>query len=340
MSWESTQTQKVITVKARECVFYSDGVRLDGLLQLPDEPATDECGYPAVVFCSGYQGLKELIPGKFWNALTAAGIACFSFDYRGFGTSAGDRGRLLPTEQVEDALNGLSYLLEQPEVDASRVALVGWGFGGGIVVQAAAEDERVAAVACLSGVGDGGRAVRDSRTYPEWLAIQDRIKADRVRRVLTGEAERVSPWDIVPLEPVTRADVDREMYAKHDRFGIEMYLYSADAYYRFQPEKVAHRISPRPLLIMHGTRNGLHPIDEARSLYACASEPKTLVELPDATHLDWIEVGHPLYEEAMHALTSWLRDAMPGQADQHKGAPSVEQSGTSTLRVVSPTVGS
>lgn len=322
---------KVITVKARECVFYSDGVRLDGLLQLPDE-VLPETGYPAVVFCSGYQGLKELIPGKFWNALTKAGIACFSFDYRGFGTSDGDRGRLLPSEQVEDSLNALTYLRGQPEIDVSRVALVGWGFGGGIVVQSAAQDTRVAAVACLSGIGDGGRAVRDSRTYPEWFAMQERIKADRVHRVLTGEAERVSPWDIVPLEPVTRADVDREMYAKHDRFGIEMYLYSADAYYRFQPEKVAHLISPRPVLIMHGTHNGLHPIDEARSLYAHANEPKTLVELPGATHLDWIEVGHHLHEGAMQTLTDWLHEAMPSQV---AGGPGTSEKGdNSALRAV------
>lgn len=319
-------------MNARECEFYSDGVRLDGLLQLPDAAPADDRGYPAVVFCSGYQGLKELIPGKFWNALTAAGIACFSFDYRGFGTSDGDRGRLLPSEQVEDALNGLTYLLEQPEIDVSRVALVGWGFGGGIVVQAAVDDKRVAAVACLSGIGDGGRAVRDSRTYPEWLAMQDRIKADRVRHVLTGEAERVSPWDVVPLEPVTRADVDREMYAKHDRFGIEMYLYSADAYYRFQPEKVAAKISPRPLLIMHGTRNGLHPIDEARSLYAHAAEPKLLVELPDATHLDWIEVGHPLHAEAMQVLTSWLQEAMPRSEHEQIAVSGAEQADASELR--------
>lgn len=301
---------KVSNMQTRECVFYSDGVRLDGLLQMPEQSALTE-GLPAVVFCSGYQGLKELIPGKFWPKLTDAGLACFSFDYRGFGTSDGDAGRLIPAEQVEDVINAVTYLSLQPGIDASRIALVGWGFGGGIVVQAAAEDERVSAVACLSGIGDGGRAVRDSRTYSDWLDMQERIDADRVQRVLSGKAERCSPWDVVPLEPGTRADVDREMYAKHDRFGIEMYVYTADAYYAFQPEKVADCISPRPLLIMHGTGNRLHPIDEARSLYAHAEAPKTLVEIPGATHLDWIEPEHALYEQNMSTLTDWLHEAMP-----------------------------
>lgn len=297
-------------MQTRECLFYSDGIRLDGLLQLPDRPTASGSGLPAVVFCSGYQGLKELIPGKFWSQLTASGMACFSFDYRGFGTSDGDSGRLIPAEQVEDVRNALTFLSQQPEIDAARIAVVGWGFGGGIVVQAAAEDPRARAVACLSGIGDGGRAVRDSRPYSEWMDMQERIAEDRLQRVLSGQSRRVSPWDIVPLEPGTRADVDREMYAKHERFGIDMYLYSADAYYRFRPEESAHRISPRPLLIMHGTHNRLHPIDEARSLYRHAESPKRLVEIPAATHLDWIEPEHACYEQNMATLTQWLHEAL------------------------------
>lgn len=296
-------------MRTRECSFYSDGVRLDGILQCPDgEPPKG--GFPAIIVCSGYQGLKELIPGKLWGAITDAGFACFSFDYRGFGTSDGDPGRLIPMEQVADVRNAFTWLAQQSEVNVDRIGLIGWGFGGGIVVQAAADDARVRAVASLSGIGDGGRAVRDSRTYAEWLDLQDRIAEEEVKRVTTGEATVVSPWVIVPLEPDTRGDVDREMYAKHERFGIEMYLYSAGAYYAFKPEKAAARISPRPLLIVHGTRNRLHPIDEARSLYTHAQEPRTLIELPGATHLNWIEPEHALYHSSMQSITQWFKRAL------------------------------
>ena len=93
----------------------------------------------------------------------------------------------------------------QPDLDPERIGLVGWGLAGGIVIQLAAEDRRVRAVACLNGVGDAGRAVRDSRAYADWLAMQDRIAQDRVQRVLTGQSQLVSPWEVVPLEPATRA---------------------------------------------------------------------------------------------------------------------------------------
>lgn len=297
-------------MRTRRCEFYSDGIRLEGLLQLP-EGAPHDGRYPAIVLCSGFQGLKELIPAKLWGPLTEAGYACFAFDYRGFGTSDGERGRVQPQEQVEDIRNAVTFLQQQPEVERERIGLVGWGFGGGVVVQAAAEDARVRAVACLNGVGDAGRAVRDSRTYTDWLGIQDRIAEDRVRRVLTGQSKKVSPWDVVPLDAVTRARVDGDMYRRFDAFGVEVTLQSAEAYYAFRPELVVDRISPRPILIVHGVRNALHPIDEARSLYAHAREPKELIEIPEGHHLDWIEPGHPLYLATIPRIVDWFRQHLP-----------------------------
>ena len=293
-------------MQTRRCDFYSDGVRLEGLLQLP-ERSRSAAGHPAIVLCSGFQGLKELIPAKFWGPFTTAGYACYAFDYRGFGTSDGERGRVLPLEQVEDVQNALTWLQQQPELNPRQIGLLGWGLGGGIAVQAAAEDARVQAVACLNGVGDAGRAIRDSRSYADWLALQDRIAADRTGRVLTGRSQLVSPWEVVPLDPTTREVVIAEMYGKHERFGSDVSLQSAEAYYRFRPELVVDRISPRSLLIVHGVRNALHPIDEARSLYAHAREPKELIEITDAHHLDWIEPEGPAHTATMTRIIDWFQ---------------------------------
>ncbi len=297
-------------MRTRRCEFYSDGIRLEGLLQLPED-TTHTGSRATIVLCSGFQGLKALIPAKLWGPLTDAGYACFAFDYRGFGTSEGERGRVLPREQVEDIRSAVTYLQQQREVDTSRIGLIGWGFGGGVVVQAAAEEKRVRAVACLNGVGDAGRAVRDSRPYADWLAMQDRIAEDRVRRVLTGQSQKVSPWDVVPLDSVTRVRVDEDMYARFAAFGVEVTLQSAEAYYAFRPELVADRISPRPLLIVHGVRDALHPIDEARSLYAHARDPKELIEIPEGHHLDWIEPGHPLYLATIPRIVNWFLQRLP-----------------------------
>ncbi|MGI8825388.1 MAG: alpha/beta hydrolase [Chloroflexota bacterium] len=292
-------------METRQLDFYSDGIRLEGLLQLPD--GEREGRLPVVLLCSGFQGLKELIPAKLWAPFTAAGYACFAFDYRGFGTSDGVRGRVLPSEQVEDVRNAVTFLQAQPELDPESIGVVGWGLGGGIVVQAAAEDARIKAVACLNGVGDAGRAVGDSRTYYDWMVTQDRLGEDRAQRVLTGKSQLVSPWEVVPLDPVTRDNVESDMYGNHERFGVDkVSLQSAEAYYAFRPELVVDRISPRPLLVVHGTRNTLHPIDEARSLYAHAREPKQLIEINGAHHLDWIQPGAPQYLETVPRIVEWF----------------------------------
>jgi pimeloyl-ACP methyl ester carboxylesterase len=270
-----------------------------------------EARVPVILICSGFQGLKELIPAKLWQPLTQAGYACASFDYRGFGTSDGERGRMLPLEQVEDIRNAITFLQQQSDIASDKIGLIGWGFGGGLAVYAAAIDSRVLAIACLSGVGDGGRAVRDSRPYADWLRMQGRIAEDRVRRVLTGKSQLVSPWEVVPLDPATRENVDEDMYGNYPRFGIDVTLQSAEAYYAFQPERVAHQISPRPLLIVHGVRNALHPIDEARSLYAHAQEPKTLIEIPDGNHLNWIQPSDPLYQATIPEIIDWFRYTLP-----------------------------
>ncbi len=299
-------------MQTRAAQFFSDGIRLDGIWQLPDgQPSGPR--FPAVVLCSGFQGLKELIPAKLWAPLTSAGFACFSFDYRGLGTSDGEPGRIIPGEQVQDIRNALSFVQLDPQIDPTRIGLVGWGFGGGLVVQAAADDLRVRAVVCLNGIGDGGRAVRATRAPEDWAAVSSQIEEDRADRVRTGHSRRVSPWVVVPLDPHTRRNVDEDMYGNHPGFARwDVSLQSAEAYYEFRPELAASRIAPRPLLIVHGGLNALHRIEEARSLYACAAEPKQLIELPNARHLDWIQPGNPQYVETIPRVIEWLGRQLRG----------------------------
>jgi pimeloyl-ACP methyl ester carboxylesterase len=289
--------------------FYSDGLRLGATLQLPSDR---DGAVPVVVFCSGYQGFKDLVPAVFWGPLTDAGIACFSFDYRGYGTSEGDSGRVFPLEYAHDTSSAVTFLSQQPEFAGQPIGVMGWGLGGGVAVQAAADDPRIAAAVMLNGVGDAGRAVRDSRPYWDWLAMQERIEADRARAVVTGKSELVSPWDVVPLDGPTRDLLDNGL--PRDQPFAETYLEAAAAYYAFRPEDVVARLSGRTaLLVVHGACNRLHPIDEARSVYAAAGEPKTLIEITTGDHLNWIQPEGELYAEVMPRIAAWLEQAMPAR---------------------------
>jgi hypothetical protein len=46
-----------------------------------------------------------------------------------FGFSDGERGRLVPEEQVEDIRAAVDYLQHREETAASPVILLGWGLG-------------------------------------------------------------------------------------------------------------------------------------------------------------------------------------------------------------------
>jgi alpha-beta hydrolase superfamily lysophospholipase len=297
-------------VISRPLPFFSSGLRLDADLHLPDHGgSTAPC--PAVIACSGYQGQKIIHPERFARALTPLGYAVLAFDYRGFGLSEGERGRLVPQEWVEDVRAGVDRLTHVDEVDMSRLALVGWGLGGGVVVVEAADDPRVTAVACLNGVADGGRATRNMHDEASWTSLLERVEGDRWRRAVGGRSEIVDPWDIVRLSLDSRTDgyVSDELY-KAPGFGSGVTLESADALLRFSPERVVHRIAPRPLLIVHGAENELYKPIEARSLYEHAGEPKRLEFLGEHGHTEWMFDASPAFAKLVGWIDEFLVDAV------------------------------
>jgi len=297
-------------MRRRSVQFFADRFLLDGDLYLPDDMAAGT-RRPAVISCSGYQGLKDIHPARFARALVPHGYACLAFDYRGFGFSEGERGRLSPQDWVEDVHNAVGFVESLPEVDATRIGLVGWGLGGGVVIAEAADDHLVKAVACLNGIGDGERSTRLMHDDDSWHNLLTRIAQDRRRRAIIGRSEIVSPWDIVRLNLDTTTDgyVANELYKAHG-FGSGVTLESADHLLRFRPELVVDRISPRPLLLIHGDRNGLHHPDEATELHRRATEPKELVLLEDAGHTEWMFDDHPTFQRVVSILVEFMGSAL------------------------------
>jgi uncharacterized protein len=307
-------------VISRPLPFFSSGLRLDADLHLPGGGAGAR--FPVVIACSGYQGQKIIHPERFARALTPLGYAVLAFDYRGFGHSEGERGRLVPQEWAEDVRAGVDRLTGADGADAARLALVGWGLGGGVVVAEAADDPRVQAVACVNGIADGTRSTRNTHDQASWASLLARIDADRVHRAATGRSEITSPWDIVRLnlDTATHGYVGEEL-SKAPNFGTGVTLESAGFLLRFCPERVAYQIAPRPLLIVHGTDNELYKPIEAQSLYDHAREPKHLRFLEQTGHTEWMFDDSP----AFSTLIRWLDDFLSA-ALAHTPAPTASSS--------------
>ncbi|MDP9466276.1 MAG: alpha/beta fold hydrolase [Actinomycetota bacterium] len=295
--------------------FFSNGHRLDADLHLPDDNGGAGAPYPVVIPCSGYQGLKVIHPERFARVLTRRGYAVIAFDYRGFGMSEGERGRLVPQEWAEDVRAAVDRASCHPDLDAGRIALLGWGLGGGVVVAEAAEDPRVRVVVACNGIADGYRSTRNMHDEGSWDQLVKRIEADRGHRASLGRSEITSPWDIVRLDLDTRTDqyVGDELY-RAPGFGSGVTLESADYLLRFQPWAVAERISPRPLLVVHGSENQLHRPEEAQHLYDCAGEPKRLELLEGSGHTEWMSDDNPVFQGLVELVDGFIGEAFASTA--------------------------
>jgi dienelactone hydrolase len=120
-----------------------DGTTMIGHLAIPDTPdAPDTPGFaglrPAVLVCHEGPGLDEVGKAKA-DRLASLGYIAFALDYHGGGKRLPDMaavmarlGPLMGDPDTTRALGraGLDVLRAEPGVDASRVAAIGYCFGG------------------------------------------------------------------------------------------------------------------------------------------------------------------------------------------------------------------
>jgi dipeptidyl aminopeptidase/acylaminoacyl peptidase len=292
-------------VKVTNVSFYSDGLKLSGLLYEPDDLKEGE-KRPTILCCHGYTGMKDVyllpVPERF----ASKGYVALAFDHRGFGKSEGTVARLIPPEQVEDIRNAVTFMTTVPSVDVDRVALYGTSFGGGNVIVATATDDRVKCVVSVVPVGNGERWMKSLRKHWEWLKFQHVLESDRRQRVLTGESKRVDVTELMPGDPHSRQVIQEKVKAA-ETYTSGYPLENAEATIRYKPENYIRAIAPRPVLLMHTENDGLVPIDESYALFEKAQEPKKLVTIPDGDHYDVYQFINPkIFETVMSEAVAWF----------------------------------
>src|SRR3954471_13134199 len=103
----------------------------------------DDGPHPIVVLAHGFGGVREARLWAYAERFAAAGLAALVFDYRHFGASAGQPRQLLDIQaQLADWRAAVSSARER----FGRVGLFGSSFGGGHVLEIAADDHEIAAV--------------------------------------------------------------------------------------------------------------------------------------------------------------------------------------------------
>lgn len=302
--------------------FYSHGVALAGSLVLPDA-ATSGRPVPAIAQGPGWLGLRDAkLYQPYHEALLAAGIGVLVFDYRGFGDSEGDASYFDPMGQVEDWRNALTYLESRPEIDGTRLGAFGsGGTGGGNAVMVAGLDDRVKATVSQVPIADGRDWLHRMRRESEWLEFLAAIKADRLRRVTTGEATMVAPRGgiMVPTPERKTTTIKSDVDA---RIPELVQLASAEAVFAYRPIDVVARIAPRALMLIAVENDATTPEDHAYALYERAIGPKRLVVQTGTTHY----AAYAQYRDVVNPLiVEWfLRYLVAGEMHVHESGPAQE----------------
>ena len=182
------------------------GHTLAGTLTLPTRRRGP---VPAVITISGSgpQDRDERLPGmvgyapfrQIADTLGRRGIAVLRLDDRGTGQSGGAVAGATSADFANDVRAAIAWLRTQPEVDASRIALVGHSEGGLIAPMVAADTgSGVRALVLLAAPARVGRVI--SLAQQRYLLEQDSVRFPVARRaellaVAAAQADSVARAD-------------------------------------------------------------------------------------------------------------------------------------------------
>lgn len=148
-----------LTCKSERTGFYSRGVWCAATLHQPAGDSRESM--PAILMLHGWGGIQDALTVPFYEEFTRAGYIVMTFDYRGWGESAGlPRQTISARQRVQDADSALAFLKSRPEVDATKIVIWGSSFGGGHAVELAADHPELAGVIAQVPMLDGMATVK------------------------------------------------------------------------------------------------------------------------------------------------------------------------------------
>ena len=278
-------------VKIEEVAFWSGpAMRMAGRIF---HSASGTSPGPGVVFCHGFGGTKEGTPTGLSTILAEHGYTVLAFDYRGLGASEGGNGRIMPADQVEDAVHALEYLAQRPEVDGRRMAIYGTSFGGVVVALAALRSGRPRAAAMAVPVTAGDRWLRSIMRWHEYVRMKERAMEAIAKKVMTGQFEMVDRFDIMVPDPVT-----------FDRYRDKVAITLESVYHVVNHDAIAeaHRMHT-PTLVMGVQGDLLSPVEQATDFYERLAGPKELYLFETGTHFS---VYDELLPEVASRTLAWF----------------------------------
>lgn len=249
--------------------------------------------YPAIVVGPPYGGVKEQGPGVYANELAQRGFVVLAFDPSYNGESGGEPRHLSSPEIFsEDFSAGVDFLGSLDYVDREKIAAIGICGSGGFAISAAAMDTRIKAVvtSAMYDISAMGNSL-EGEEREEWI---DGFSQQRWADFENGAPAytRTYPED-APLEELpddlTGTNIEWwTFYAMergwHPNSGGSFTNTSMLPFSNYSLLDHINEISPRPIMFITG--DIAHSRSMSEEFYEMAEEPKELVVVPGAMHID------------------------------------------------------
>jgi dienelactone hydrolase len=226
-----------------ELFYEHDGLRLQSYLFKPEAGGP----FPLVIYNHGLRFGDERAQRPFFyvaRLLTDAGYAVLVLERRGYGASDGPTFReevhgdyrdlfvARVVAETGDALAAIDAIDADPEIDTSRIAMMGWSFGALVSVFAAARTDRMFAV-----INQAGGSLNFLRSSPLREALEEAARTlttpvfcmvaqndgtvDGARRVHDILSSRGVPAELRVYPPFTPRQPIEGIAPGHLIFGAE-----------------------------------------------------------------------------------------------------------------------
>ncbi len=251
-------------VEIQPTEFTSEGETIRGNFVVPRGKGP----FPGICKFHGFPGGPDQVHG-IASKLARAGFAVLTFDFRGFRKSD---GIFSLAGEIEDAKVAITHLMESELTIDSWSGVYGASYGGAVAVCTLANDQQVNALCLRAPVYD-----------TLWFAESPMIRPS---------VEYIVETDPTQVHGIENPEILEEVL---ERMVLDAKVHN--------PMTEISKISPRPLLIVHGSDDVVIDLAGVKRLYELASEPKDLVIVEGAGH----NLSDPrAYEITMNTVVEWF----------------------------------
>src|SRR3954447_7024463 len=255
--------------------------------------------HPAIVVGHPMGAVKEQSANLYATKMAERGFVTLSLDLPFWGESEGQpRHAVSPDVYSEGFSAAVDFLRTQPLVGRERIGAIGICGSGSFVISAAKIDPRMKAVATVS-MYDMGAANRHSLGKSLTVEQRKKVIADAAAQrdvEFTGSEAKYTSGSVHELTESSHP-IEREFYdfyrtrrgeftPKGDSPELTTHptLSSNVKFMNFYPFNDIETISPRPMLFIAGEK--AHSIEFSQDAYKLPAEPKELLIVPNAGHVD------------------------------------------------------